>query len=62
MAKKASPGRPKLGAAKKQHPVRFDVEEHAEYLALAEKARRSFGDWVRVTLRKAVDAGIAEGQ
>lgn len=62
MAKKASRGRPKTGLAKKQHPIRFDAVEHAEYLALAEKSRRSFGDWVRVTLRKAVDAGVAEGQ
>lgn len=52
----------KESVLKKQHPIVWSPEEHADITARAQKAGRSFGDWVRRAVRKAIDAGLMDGE
>lgn len=63
-AAKRAGGRPATagGAAAKLHQVRFPPADYERYAELASAARRTFSDWIRVTLAEAVEAGIAPGQ
>lgn len=44
-----------------QITVPVDAETYLKYRDLADKSRRNFSDWARLTLDRAIEQGVAEG-